>query len=265
VRRLATVAGVLFCVLCALGAPAAGAPVAPEYVTVAVSPASLEYVTVAFSRHRKANQGAPPGSLEYVTVALSGRATAHHGAAHRVRSCKPRARKRPRHERRITAHSHRRGHAHARRCHKRHSAAHAPASTSPAAAPGPDVLTATGTSGSTSAGGAGSPGSGSSPGQAPSVPPTVPRVQVTATEYSYTMSRTSVPAGRVIVEFVNRGQDEHNLRLIEREGDLAGSFPNTLSGGVSDQSLILRAGSYTLFCSLPEHESKGMRATLLVQ
>ena len=244
-KRLATIAAALvLCVSCALGTPVTGASAAPEYVTVAV---------------------APP-SLEYLTVALTGRTAAHHGAEHHARRCKTRTRKGRRHaQRTVTAHSHRRRHAHARHCRRRQSAPHAPGNTPLTTAPSP-ALTATGTTGSTSAGSAGSPAPGSSPGQAPSgPPPSVPRVQVTATEYSYTMSRTSVPAGRVIVEFVNRGQDEHNLTLVEREGDLAGSFPNALSGGVSDQSLILRAGSYTLFCSLPEHQSKGMKATLVVQ
>jgi plastocyanin len=247
VRRLATIAGALvFCALCALGAPAAGAQAPPEYVAVAVSRPTLEYVNVALPAHM----------------------TARRGAAHHARACKRRARDgRRAANKAVAAHTRGRGQRHARHCRRRHSAPHAPGRTSPAANPTAGALTGAGTTGSTLAGGPGSPSSGSSPSQTPSapVPPAVPRVQVTATEYSYTMSRTSVPAGRVIVEFVNRGQDEHNLKLTEREGELAGSFQNTLSGGVADQSLILRAGTYTLFCSLPEHESKGMRATLLVQ
>ena len=93
----------------------------------------------------------------------------------------------------------------------------------------------------------------------------VPRVQVTAIEYSLTLSRPSVPAGKVILEFVNRGQDEHNLNALGEQGELAGSFANEPASAVKDQAVILRAGSYTLFCSLPEHEQKGMKATLLVQ
>ena len=44
---------------------------------------------------------------------------------------------------------------------------------------------------------------------------------------------------------------------------MGGAKANLLQGTLD--LLILRAGSYTLFCSLPEHESKGMRATLFVQ
>jgi plastocyanin len=93
----------------------------------------------------------------------------------------------------------------------------------------------------------------------------VPRVQVTATEYAFSLSRTSVPAGKVVVEFVNKGQDEHNLNVLPHEGELAGSFANTQSGGIRDSTMVLHPGSYTLFCSLPEHAQKGMRATLMVE
>jgi plastocyanin len=91
-------------------------------------------------------------------------------------------------------------------------------------------------------------------------------VQVTAQEYSFTLSRPAVPAGKVIVEYVNRGQDEHNLHAIESsEGVEAGALPNTLPGAHPQLSLNLRPGSYTLLCSLAGHEAKGMKATLVVQ
>ena len=84
--------------------------------------------------------------------------------------------------------------------------------------------------------------------------------------FRFVLSRTSVPAGRVILEFVNRGQDEHNLHALEPgEGAEAGSLPNTAPNAHPQLSLELRPGSYTLFCSLPEHEAKGMKATLVVQ
>ena len=90
-------------------------------------------------------------------------------------------------------------------------------------------------------------------------------MQVTAVEYSFTLSRTSVPAGKVIFDFVNHGQDEHNLNVQAGESPVAGSFANTPSETSSEQAIILRPGTYTLFCSLPEHEKKGMKATLVVE
>ena len=44
-----------------------------------------------------------------------------------------------------------------------------------------------------------------------------------------------------------------------------GSLPNTAPGAHPQLSLEMRPGSYTLFCSLPGHEAKGMKATLVVQ
>jgi plastocyanin len=95
-------------------------------------------------------------------------------------------------------------------------------------------------------------------------PPSVPHVQVTAVEYGLTLSRSSVPAGKVVLELVNRGQDEHNLNAAPPEGPPTASIANTASGGVVDETIEMRPGSYTLFCSLPGHEQKGMKATLVV-
>lgn len=129
-----------------------------------------------------------------------------------------------------------------------------PASPAPAAA-------AASPEGSTPA-----PGAGESPATSPPGPPAPARVQVIAKEYSFTLSRPEVPAGEVIVELVNRGEDMHNMHVLEpTEGTEAGALPNTEPGGVRDLKLKLHAGSYTLFCSLPGHEAKGMKATLIVR
>jgi plastocyanin len=140
------------------------------------------------------------------------------------------------------------------------------ASTPGAAAPG----AATGAS---PTGGAPSPPvpgtSGSQPeasGSAtPTAPPSVTHVQVTAVEFHFTLSRATVPAGKVVFEFVNDGQDEHNLNMLTGDGRAAGSFADARAGAISSQTVEMRPGTYTLFCSLPEHEQKGMKATLVVE
>jgi len=96
-------------------------------------------------------------------------------------------------------------------------------------------------------------------------PPSVPHVQVSAVEYAFTLSRTTVPAGKVIFQFVNNGQDEHNLKMAPPEGPLVGSFADTPAKGISDLQLEIQAGQYKLFCSLPTHEQEGMKATLTVE
>lgn len=106
----------------------------------------------------------------------------------------------------------------------------------------------------------------SEPSKVPSsTPPSIPHVQVTAVEYHFTLSRTNVPAGKVIFDFVNHGQDEHNLNVAPGEEPAVGSLANAPAKGVEQLQLQLRPGTYTLFCSLPEHEKIGMKATLVVE
>ncbi len=116
--------------------------------------------------------------------------------------------------------------------------------------------------------GAESPAGATPPAESPPAPAAPARVGGTAVDteaFRFVLSRPSVPAGKVIIEFVNHGQDEHNLNAVEpEEGSLAGSIPNTAPNAHPSLTVDLRRGSYTLFCSLPGHEAKGMKATLVV-
>src|SRR5207253_3249802 len=96
------------------------------------------------------------------------------------------------------------------------------------------------------------------------LPPPPARVQVVAQEYSYTLSRSSVLAGRVIVELVNRGQDAHDLRMRRIGGTRVYLFPAVQPGQHVDRLLWLRAGTYRLWCSIADHRERGMLATLRV-
>jgi plastocyanin len=151
---------------------------------------------------------------------------------------------------------------------KRRAAPKSPKTSTSTATGVPSDTGAGAGTGSTSTSGASQPTSTTESGEAtlPTAPPSVPHVQVTAVEYSFTLSRTTVPAGKVVFQFVNHGQDEHNLNVAPNsEAPVAGSFSNLQSQGVSDQEIELKPGTYTLFCSLPEHEKKGMKATLVVE
>jgi plastocyanin len=101
------------------------------------------------------------------------------------------------------------------------------------------------------------------------IPPVGPsRVQVTAEDtegFHFVLSRHEVPAGKVIIEFIDHGQDEHNLNSRTGAGSsITPISPDLRSGELKDEEFNFAPGSYTLFCSLPEHEAKGMKATLTV-
>lgn len=177
------------------------------------------------------------------------------------------------------AHRHRCAHRHAhhpRRCAKRHRGSGqatrgpAPSSVSPTSAtpaPSPVLAPSLAEPLPVAMAPVTPPQGGETPhGGEGGEPPSVPHVQVSAVEYAFTLSRTTVPAGKVVVQFVNDGQDEHNLKLAAaEEGPLVGSFEKLPAKGVSNLTLEMQPGEYTLFCSLPTHEQKGMKATLTVE
>ena len=92
------------------------------------------------------------------------------------------------------------------------------------------------------------------------------RLAVKSAEYFYVLSRPTVKAGKVTIELNNRGEDPHNLN-IRKEGEEGVPFelPETDSLQRSVAGFDLPAGSYRLWCSLPEHEEKGMYTTLQVE
>lgn len=93
---------------------------------------------------------------------------------------------------------------------------------------------------------------------------------VYAQEWSLWPSRSSVPAGTVIVQLWNRGQDAHDLRIRRQNtrgqmfGPVLDGVRITLSGQVSQAIWHLKAGRYELYCSMPGHLKMGMHTRLTV-
>jgi plastocyanin len=107
------------------------------------------------------------------------------------------------------------------------------------------------------------------PGPTPEPTPTIARLSVKAEDesepWSFTLSRPNLAAGEVIVELNNQGGDPHNLNL-RREDDVGPPLEISEAGPLEHRTgrFTLAAGTYKLWCSLPEHEEKGMHATLVV-
>jgi plastocyanin len=94
-------------------------------------------------------------------------------------------------------------------------------------------------------------------------PPT--RVQVTALEFEYRLSRLSVRPGPALIELVNYGEDEHDLVLRRVGGSRSFRVRNILPGSRATLAVRLRPGIYRLWCSVGDHRNRGMRATLRVR
>jgi hypothetical protein len=108
-------------------------------------------------------------------------------------------------------------------------------------------------------------GVASAEGRSPSSNPS--RLLVSGEEYRIRLSRGAVKPGPALIQFVNRGEDPHDLRLkrIGASATRAFGLPELRPGGLVQLETRLRTGRYRLWCSLPGHEQRGMRAVLSVR
>jgi plastocyanin len=91
------------------------------------------------------------------------------------------------------------------------------------------------------------------------------RVQVSATEYNFGLSRHSIKAGRALIELANFGEDPHDLRLRRVGGKKIWGTRVVSPEETATLSVKLPAGRYKLWCSLGDHRALGMEATLTVR
>ena len=91
------------------------------------------------------------------------------------------------------------------------------------------------------------------------------RVQVTALEFEYRLSRLSVRQGPALIELVNYGEDEHDLVVRRVGGTKTWRVRKILPGARATLSIRLRPGTYRLWCAVGDHRPRGMRATLRVR
>jgi hypothetical protein len=91
------------------------------------------------------------------------------------------------------------------------------------------------------------------------------RLQVVAREFRYQLSRTQLRSGRwSIIELYNLGEDEHDLRLQRIGGRKVWGLSKVLPGQRKVFGAKLPVGRYRLWCSLADHDARGMHAQLKV-
>ena len=98
-------------------------------------------------------------------------------------------------------------------------------------------------------------------GAAPASPA---RLQVSATEFRFALSRLQIKPGRAIIELVNMGEDDHDLRLRRLGGTRVWRLRRTDPGDRSQLRASFGTGTFRLWCSLGRHRQLGMRTTLRV-
>ena len=88
-------------------------------------------------------------------------------------------------------------------------------------------------------------------------------VQVTAKEFWFALSSRSAKSGPAVIQFVNFGQDAHDMKVQKVGTTRVFSAPVVQPGDHYDLSLTLAPGRYLLWCSIANHKQLEMQATLL--
>jgi plastocyanin len=98
-----------------------------------------------------------------------------------------------------------------------------------------------------------------------------PVVRVTLDEYAITPQDISVPAGRVQLVARNVGRLTHNLRVEvppedpDAQTEAVGTTPTAQPGETVRTTVSLKPGTYTLRCTMANHDDLGMYGTLVVR
>ena len=84
-------------------------------------------------------------------------------------------------------------------------------------------------------------------------------VTVTATEFHFKLSKTSVPHGSVTFTVVNKGKLAHDFKI-------AGKKTALIKPGKSAKlTVTLKKGKSAYLCTVPGHAAAGMKGTLTVK
>jgi plastocyanin len=90
-------------------------------------------------------------------------------------------------------------------------------------------------------------------------------VQASGSEFRIGLSRTKVKAGRYRVEFVNYGEDDHDLAITRKGSAYTRQLPTVKPGDTDALTVRLKRGTYVLWCTIDDHKARGMRAVIRVK
>jgi hypothetical protein len=111
------------------------------------------------------------------------------------------------------------------------------------------------------------------PTPTPTPEPQANAVSITAYEkpaYSFDASRQTVHAGPLTVQLIDAGEDEHTMEMQKvGPGEVPEGPPVALLSAVKTKaseavSVEVQPGTYRMWCTLPQHDEKGMHTTITV-
>jgi uncharacterized cupredoxin-like copper-binding protein len=91
------------------------------------------------------------------------------------------------------------------------------------------------------------------------------RLLAFADEFRFNTSRDVVPAGRLILQVKNIGEDEHDLRIKGPNGVARAETGVVEPGDLGQIRVRLPQGRYTYLCTVADHAERGMAGTLMVR
>jgi plastocyanin len=105
---------------------------------------------------------------------------------------------------------------------------------------------------------------GSASGSTPTASQT-PGVPVVVKDFTLDPKNVSIPASATSLAVSNQGPTVHNVTIRDQSGKPISGTTNLREGQHEDLAISLPAGTYVLYCSLPGHESLGIKGTLTVR
>jgi plastocyanin len=88
-------------------------------------------------------------------------------------------------------------------------------------------------------------------------------VEASETALEYDTTELSAKAGKVTIDFKNPSAIPHNVVIEQNGKELSGFEP--IANGEESETVELKSGTYTFFCSVPGHRQAGMEGTLTVK
>lgn len=89
--------------------------------------------------------------------------------------------------------------------------------------------------------------------------------------YTYRPSHSTVKAGELTVQLINKGEDEHNMDMEKvgpgdaPEGPIVVAVSAASKGASTPTTVDVEPGTYRMWCTLPGHAEKGMETTITVE